>query len=491
MQPNRSNMPDPIRGRRGTCSFGADTVIYHHAFIGKSSFSMKRPAKASAKDKQQTAVHLLFGDELLVKEQTEKIVSSELTKDLRDINLIVMDGAALDTSELSSQVFTPSLFGGNRVVVVENTTVFTGRADKRKTLSKLLTAIRDGKSKPALRLLAQLLDAAGLDRKALTESDAWIKEILGASPDRNEVEALRKVAQEFTDSDVAVGSGTDEDALKEIVTSGLPQGTTLILTATEVDRRKKFFKTVEPFLSVTECAVRQERFGTGLDKSFFEARVKEELERVGKTITPGALEKMHARSGKDMRMLRSEITKLIGYTGDRKKVTESDVDNLFTDFHEAAFFELNNAIRTADLNKCLIALHENLKLVDHPLQTLAMMANDFRKLIIARELLFTVFRPYWKPGLSYDAFKAILPKVREEHPELSSKKDKLNVLAQKEYPIYLLLRDVQKFPMEKLLEIMEAILEADIMMKSTRLGSVSPGIIMERLVMKICEPVRT
>jgi hypothetical protein len=109
--------------------------------------------------------------------------------------------------------------------------------------------------------------------------------------------------------------------------------------------------------------------------------------------------------------------------------------------------------------------------------------------MVARELLFTVFRSSWKRGMTYQSFLPVLKKAREENPGLTQK-GKLNLLTMKEYPLFLYLRDAQKFPMEKLTRIMEAILEADVMMKSSRLGSQAPKAVLENLVMTICEPSR-
>ena len=132
-----------------------------------------------------------------------------------------------------------------------------------------------------------------------------------------------------------------------------------------------------------------------------------------------------------------------------------------------------------------MALHENLSGGAHPLQIVAAIANEFRRLTVARELLFTVFRPYWKPGMRYESFVQVLGEVRNEQPSKKSK-EKLDLLALKEYPLYMYLRDAQKFPIDKLIKIMEAILEADIAFKSSRLSRTAPGTILENLLFRIC-----
>jgi DNA polymerase-3 subunit delta len=257
-----------------------------------------------------------------------------------------------------------------------------------------------------------------------------------------------------------------------------------------VDKRKKLFKAVSERGRVTECVPREQKYGGGLDRSFFDKRVTGALGRAGKKISPSALDRMYSRSGKELRRLHGELDKLVSFLGNREEVVDEDVDTVFSDFHEASFFDLTNALRTADLSKCLPALYEHLQVAAHPLQTLAVIASDFRKLMVARELLFTAFRSYWKPRMSYDQFKRVAALVRKEHPELA-KKGKLKLLSLPDYPLFLLLRDVQKFPMEKLIRIMETCLAADIQLKSSRLGHRAPRAILENVVMEVCAPVES
>jgi len=432
-------------------------------------------------------LNLVYGDEFLVKEEVRKLVSEVLDPELQATNLIVLDGNNLDLSELSAQLFTPSLFGGFRVVVVDQTPMFMGKVDQRKLLDKVVRSWKSNDRKTAFRAFGQLMSLAGVDSRDIAEGTGWINELSSGSPGTGETETLVRVARSFLESGEKAESKADEALMEELISSPLPSETMLILTAPAVDKRKKIFKAVKKRARVIACAAREERFGPGLEKSFFDDRVKTTLADAGKRISSDALQKMYSRSGKELRRLHSELEKLIAYVGDRKEVRVKDVENAFNDFHEAAFYELNRALRTGDIKKCLPALHENLKIVEHPLQTLAAIANEFRRLMVAREMLFTVFKSYWERGMTYDQFKRIAPRVKDEHPELMGK-GKYNLLSMHEYPLYLFLRDAQKFPMERLTRIMEAILEADVMMKSTKIGSSSPASIMEDLIFTICRP---
>jgi DNA polymerase-3 subunit delta len=362
-----------------------------------------------------------------------------------------------------------------------------GRTDQRKVLGKALDSWKSGDSKSALRSFGQLLAIAGLRPEDLKTGTYWVQEVAGDSSSSEERESLLRMAQSYLEEGPSSRRGGDEEHLmEELISSSFPEGTTLIFTAPGADKRKKLFKAVEKHGRVIECIVREQKYGTGMERSFFNERVREALARAGKDIEASALEKMYTRCGKEVRRLQSELDKLIGYVGDRQKITVSDVESVIVDFHEAFFFDLMNAVRSQDLAKSLRALHENLQNVAHPLQILGAFASDFRKLMVARELLFTVFREYWNPRMSFESFARALGSIRAANPQLKGK-GKLDLLSLKDYPLYFLLRDAQRFPMEKLIDIMEAILESDIMMKSSRVGSRSPATILEELILKICE----
>ena len=81
-------------------------------------------------------MQLFYGDEFLVKERVRELLDKLLEPDLRSTNLIVIDGINVDVSYLANQLFTPSLFGGARVLLVENTTLFSARTDQQKTLAQ-------------------------------------------------------------------------------------------------------------------------------------------------------------------------------------------------------------------------------------------------------------------------------------------------------------------------------------------------------------------
>jgi DNA polymerase III delta subunit len=450
---------------------------------------MKKSSAQGNSQEGPSAIHLFYGDEFLVKEEVQKLVKEVLEPLLRDTNLIVLDGNNLDISLVTSHVFTPSLFGGHRVIVVDQTTLFMSRADRGKIVAKVVDAWQSGDRKGSFKAFAQLLSLAGVTAQDVQRGPEGVTDAIEDSVPAQARDVVARVTREYFSEERKPVKTNDESALEELIQQPFPPGTTLVFTAPDVDKRKKIFKLAEKVGRIRECAAREEKYGGSLDRSFFDDRVLGALHNAGKTISGPALDRMYARSGKELRRLHSEVDKLIGYVGARTEVTMEDVESVFSDFHEASPFDLNNAIRTGDIAKCLPALHENLTMVGQPLQTLGIVAGEIRRLMMARELLFTVFRGSWKVGMSASAFMPALRKAREQHPELV-KKDKFHLLSMNDYALYYALRDAQKFTLDKLVLVMEKILEADIMLKSTRLASHAAEEVLEEVIFAVCSQER-
>ena len=445
----------------------------------------KEEHHSTMKSSNKQNVYLFFGDEFLVKEEVQKLIENVLDSKLRDTNYTTLEGSSLDLAKLMSEIHTPSLFGGMRVVLVNEAPFLMGKLEKGEVLEKVIDNWNAKKVDKALKFFGQLLSYSGINSSRLQNDETWVTDIAGNSAEIEELALLRMIGDAFVESGKLLKSNNDEFNLEDILEKGLPKDVFLVFTAEQGDKRKKVFKTIQNRGKIVECQVQQEKYGKTLERSYFENRVKEALNIVGKTVTIDALEEMYSRTGSSMRRLDSELKKLVQYIGTRKEITKRDVENLFGDFYEAAIYELNKNLRTGDLTRCLQALYEHEKVAGHPLQSLAMIANELRRLMLARELLFTVFKPYWKSGMTYKDFQKVLKQVREDHAEIKGK-NKNQFLSMKDYPIFLYMKDAQKFTMDRLADIMKAILDTDIMIKSSKVARNASNTIMEQLIFKIC-----
>ena len=436
-----------------------------------------------------TGFFLFYGDDFLIRESISNLIDSILDPTSKTTNFRTFDGSSLDMGDLISYLMNTPLFGGVRVALVEQTPLFMSRVNTSKTIDRILDLWKAGATKIAFRFMKQLV--VSLDLVPITGGlpNDWLKEVDEISRlDPSDRELLLQAAATFANDFSGLVSSGDETVLADLLHNGLPQEANLIMTASSVDKRNNLLKAFQEKGQVEELRPRFDKSYVKLDRTYFQSLVKDFLRTHGKTITSEAMELAFSKSGKDLRRIRSELQKIVSYLGQRSEITVHDVEDLFLDFHEAAFFDLSRAIRESDPDKLLKALHENLKAVDHPLQTLAAIASEFRKLIAARELLFKSFKSTWKSNLTYNGFVSIVAAVREKNSSEKSNKSKFNLLNQKDFPLFQLLKTAQAFSLKELTRVMEMILAADMQIKSSKLGSFAPEIILENLVIEICDP---
>lgn len=428
---------------------------------------------------------LFFGDEFLVKEQVEKTVSRVLDASLRRTNLIILNGMELDIGALLSLVQTPSLFGSERVIVVEDCTFFSGKKDHAKMLGRLSEAAASKDDRAVMRYTAQLMHICGIVASDVLSGGDWLKSVSSEDLKPEIRDVLMKSAYEWARSARDQDPSPSDDVIEHLLECTFPEGTHLVLTSLVVDKKKRSFKRLQELGVAMECMPTQEKFGPGLERSYFEGRVRAALASSGKTISRDALHRMYALTGTDIRRLESELRKLVSYAGDRPRIELSDVEDLFEDFHQAAFFELGTAVRTGDVATCLRALHQNMKIVAHPLQTLVIITNEMRRLLAAKELSKALAPSVWNPGISYSKFKGMLEAAlkAEQNHDL---RERIKRTGMKPYTLYLCLEAAQRFCDKDFLEIMEALLDADIMLKSSRLGKMGAQSLLETILFRIC-----
>ncbi|MGC9028638.1 MAG: DNA polymerase III subunit delta [Desulfomonilaceae bacterium] len=430
-------------------------------------------------------LYLLYGDEFLVKEELNNIISSALGADLRKTNLIVLNGADLDEEKLFSLVATPSLFGDARVIVVEDTTLFASPKDAGRLAARVAEATRSGDKKTVLRCIGQLLGLLGAANEAAIRSDEWLAALATEKLSSDTHAVLREAAREWLESGQKLNAPQRESLVQDLVRRPIPEGTIVVFTADAVDSKKPSFRAFQEHGHVRECLAARDKFAPRLNRSFFESRVKAILGEAGKTISRDALNRIYARAGTDLRRLQGELHKLLNYVGERRRIETADVESVFEDFHATEFYEFGAAIRTGDLHKCLISLHEHLRIAAHPLQTLAAISGEVRRLLMAKELKQTVFADTWRPGISFATFKNLLAdkERKDQSPDAAARIAKTGM---KPYLLYVSLEASDKFSEKKLIAAMEKLLQADIILKSSRLGRYGAQAILEDILFHLC-----
>lgn len=230
-------------------------------------------------------------------------------------------------------------------------------------------------------------------------------------------------------------------ALADYLERGTPP-VLAIFTARALDRRGRLFRALQAAGRIHPC--------DPLTWREVPAWLTREAARMGKRLTPGAVEALAAGSGAGLRALRLELEKLAAYVDDRPQITEEDVRAVGALESDPRLFALADAIGERHVRRATQLL-QGILAREHPLPVLGMIARQFRLLVRAREA-----------GRS----QAAVARAAGVTPYVAGK----------------LLRQVTRYGAEDFPAIFALLEEADRAIKSTG----QPELALETLVVQLC-----
>jgi DNA polymerase-3 subunit delta len=225
-----------------------------------------------------------------------------------------------------------------------------------------------------LRSKAVAPDSGAFDYSEFTGGDTSIDEIVESANTFPMLSERRVVLVR----DVEKLKDPEQEALIDCLRSLSPRSM-IILSAAELDHRKKFFKTLREKSCVAELPKLK---GVALER-WAEAFIN----RQGYRISPAAIRKILDLAGSDLQTLASELEKLFLYAGSEKSVSDEAIENLIRSSRQHGIFELIGAVGQRNRSKALQSLANLLGTGEHPLVIVAMMARHCRQILIAKELL--------------------------------------------------------------------------------------------------------
>ncbi|MCM2263715.1 MAG: DNA polymerase III subunit delta [Desulfuromonadales bacterium] len=196
--------------------------------------------------------------------------------------------------------------------------------------------------------------------------------------------------------------------------------TFLLVTATTIDKRRKFF---QKFAQVGEIIEFRRLYENQLPQ-FIRDRARE----AGRTFTGPALKLFCRRVGNNLAEVVGELDKLASYVGDREFFEEDDVAAVVSDTRVESVFALTDALGTGELAVALRLLGRLLDDGQPALVILSMLTRHFRQLWKARELLAQGVpqkdlprrigvNPYFLSGLLVQARNCSDDQLREAFPK--------------------------------------------------------------------------
>jgi DNA polymerase III subunit delta len=197
-----------------------------------------------------------------------------------------------------------------------------------------------------------------------------------------------KAAVEDASDDPEAEPPTELDVLEAYVRDPSPQ-TTLVLLASDVDRTRKVYKTLQKQSTIVECwglrVARDGRIDLREVARTAEQMVKQAVGDGGQQIEPAAARLVAERAGTDIARLRGDVERLLLYTAGSPKITLDDARQVVSAETAQDDWAVTNAIQRRDAREALRQLALALDAGGVSYQILGQLAWFVREKLVATD----------------------------------------------------------------------------------------------------------
>jgi DNA polymerase-3 subunit delta len=278
-------------------------------------------------------------------------------------------------------------------------------------------------------------------------------------------------------------SAATQSALEElgdVLEGGLARDITFLISASEVDKRRSFYK------SLGKVAELQVIDKLDASRSGWEEEATEIVRGRARTRglifeEDGALDLFVLLTGGDTRQIENELEKLDLYVASERRVSADEVRTLVPLSRAGVIFELGNALATCDLDRALALVRGLLDQGETAIGILLVaILPTIRNLLLAKDLMER--HRLSRPSAPFSFISALnrLPPGATEH--LPRKKDG----SVNGYALGLAAMSAHRFSVDQLIAGLEASLEANLQLVSSGLDH---ELILTEIVVKLlaCE----
>lgn len=265
------------------------------------------------------------------------------------------------------------------------------------------------------------------------------------------------------------------EELGDIITVDLPQDVTFLISATEVDKRRSFYKTLSKRAEL-QVIDRLDASRSGWEEEATEI-VRRRAKGRGLRFAEEALDLFVLLTGGDTRQIENELEKIDLFLGAERNVTAEEVRTLVPLSRAGVIFELGNALAACDLDRALSLVRSLLDQRETAVGILLVaILPTIRNLLLAKDLMER--HRLSRPSAPFSFVSAInrLPPSATEH--LPRKKDgSLNT-----YALGIAAMSAHRFQTTQLIAGLEACLEANVQLVSSQLDH---ELILTEIVVKL------
>jgi DNA polymerase-3 subunit delta len=455
-------------------------------------------------------IFLVHGQEMLVEQAVESLVVKLLDGASRDLGCDTVEGLVEKVPDILAQMNTFSMMAGCKVVIFKEAKLFEGRANHQRFAEQIIEAWDGEDLERAARSLLDLCGQLAIEPEqvagASPEIEPWrqLHESLG-------VQGLDKVVQfAIARGWRSTGGDYDQETLLTAIEKGFAEHHHLIITVNaKVPKNLKLYKSIRDHGWIIDCNVPmgERRADRMAQESVLRQALETILAPTGKHLQAGAFDILCRLTGFDLRTFVQNVEKLIDFTGPRTSITIEDVQTLLRRTKSDPIFELTNAVADRNLNQALFFLHTLLGGRLYPLQILTALANQFRKLLVAKSFALSQQGKCWSAGMAYAKFQSgVMPAIAEfdrrireislgwqvsadeaKNSKAGQPKTGHDVVlapnAGNPYPVYQTLLKSEKYTQQELLTAMALLNQADVRLKSSGQDA---ALVLNKAVMDIC-----
>ncbi len=282
----------------------------------------------------------------------------------------------------------------------------------------------------------------------------------------------------FLADNVMGRSATVQDALEELtetLNGNVANGITFLLSAIEVDKRRSFYKS---FAKKAELQVfdRLDANRSGWEEEASELARKQAAKRKLE-FNEEALMLFVLLTGGDTRQVDNELEKIDLYLGRDRAVSVQHVQDLVPLSRSGVIFELGNALVERNLARALELVRRLLDQGENAIGILLVaILPTIRNLLLAGDLMRRYRIP--RPHMPFHFISALNRLPAEATAHLPRKKDG----AISGYALGLAARNADQFETNRLLEGMDACLDANVRLVTTQLDH---ELILTEIVIKV------
>jgi len=418
---------------------------------------------AEARAGKAQPVYLFDGDAFLALRAARALAFALVPEAQRALNLVELDAAA-SPGEVAAEVATGGLFGGAKVVLVQEPAFLTSKEDAAESFDRALRMWGEGRQREATRRLLALAAKAGWAAKDLDpDADGWVgdgafEKELGIPLDGPSRAFVQGAARFAAERDMKAAKD-DASALDAALQRGFPPGHVLVVAAGKVDGRLPLVKKLAA--AGRRVSAQIEKEGTwDAQRPVLGPIIESLLAGTGKRVDRGGETRLAELLGDDARVLASEVAKLAAYVGDRKVISAEDVDEVVTRVASDPFFALGNAVEARDLAAALAVLGRSIQDGASPFMLLGSFAGTVRRLVVERERARKA-AGLRRIGSFAEWQQLVLPTISED--ELGDKKP---------YGFWMKYQASARFSRDELLDALAGLAEADVAMKTGQDGRI-------------------